>query len=97
MLCKRPTKKSEDSVKEMGGLEFIIEEKLDGERMQLHKRGNEYFYCSRLSPMLFPAFAPSLFHNFRKGKNYTYLYGSHVGTGSLTPFIDSAFDPRIER
>lgn len=47
MLCKRPTKKIEDSVKEMGGGEFIIEEKLDGERMQLHKRGNEYFYCSR--------------------------------------------------
>jgi DNA ligase-4 len=47
MLCKRPTKKIEDTVKEMGGAEFIIEEKLDGERMQLHKRGNEYFYCSR--------------------------------------------------
>ena len=47
MLCKRPTKKLEDSVKEMQGRAFIIEEKLDGERMQLHKRGNEYFYCSR--------------------------------------------------
>ncbi|KAH9852184.1 DNA ligase 4 [Lenzites betulinus] len=78
MLCKRPTKKIEDSVKEMGGRPFIIEEKLDGERMQLHKRGNEYFYCSR------------------KGKDYTYLYGKHVGTGSLTPYIDSAFDPRVD-
>ncbi|KAI0352380.1 DNA ligase 4 [Trametes cingulata] len=78
MLCKRPTKKIEDSVKEMGGRAFIIEEKLDGERMQLHKRGNEYFYCSR------------------KGKDYTYLYGKHVGTGSLTPYIDSAFDPRVD-
>ncbi|KAG5647455.1 hypothetical protein DXG03_009386 [Asterophora parasitica] len=78
MLCKRPTKKIEDSVREMGGSEFIIEEKLDGERMQLHKRGNEYFYCSR------------------KGKDYTYLYGKHVGAGSLTPFIDKAFDPRID-
>ncbi|KAG5353805.1 hypothetical protein C0989_001922 [Termitomyces sp. Mn162] len=72
MLCKRPTKKIEDTVKEMGGSEFFIEEKLDGERMQLHKRGNE------------------------KGKDYTYLYGKHIGTGSLTPFIDKAFDPRIE-
>jgi len=79
MLCKRPTKKIEDSVREMGGGEFIIEEKLDGERMQLHKRGNEYFYCSR------------------KGKDYTYLYGSHVGTGSLTPFVEAAFDHRIEK
>ena len=47
MLCKRPTKRIEETVKEMGGSKFIIEEKLDGERMQLHKRGNEYFYCSR--------------------------------------------------
>jgi DNA ligase 4 len=47
MLCKRPTKKIEETVREMGGAEFIIEEKLDGERMQLHKRGNEYFFCSR--------------------------------------------------
>jgi ATP-dependent DNA ligase len=34
-------------LKEMQGSKFTIEEKLDGERMQLHKRGNEYFYCSR--------------------------------------------------
>ena len=47
MLCKRPTRLLEDSVKDMGGRTFIIEEKLDGQRMQLHKRGNEYFYCSR--------------------------------------------------
>lgn len=31
----------------MSGSEFFIEEKLDGERMQLHKRGNEYLYFSR--------------------------------------------------
>ena len=47
MLCKRPGSKLEDSVKHMLGQPFIIEEKLDGERMQLHKRGDEYFYCSR--------------------------------------------------
>lgn len=46
MLCRRPTK-LEDSVKEMQGKTFFIEEKLDGERMQLHKRGGEFFYCSR--------------------------------------------------
>ncbi|KAF8909386.1 DNA ligase 4 [Gymnopilus junonius] len=78
MLCKRPTRKIEDTVREMGGAEFLIEEKLDGERIQLHKRGNEYFYCSR------------------KGKDYTYLYGKHVGTGSLTPFIDQGFDSRVD-
>ena len=47
MLCKRPQRKIEESIKEMQGHTFVIEEKLDGERMQLHKRGNEYFYCSR--------------------------------------------------
>ena len=78
MLCKRPTRRIEESVKEMQGRTFIMEEKLDGERMQLHKRGNEYFYCSR------------------KGKDYTYLYGKHVGTGSLTPYIHHAFDPRVD-
>ncbi|KAL9713673.1 DNA ligase (ATP) [Leucoagaricus gongylophorus] len=78
MLCKRPTRKLEDTVREMGGSGFYIEEKLDGERMQLHKRGNEYFYGSR------------------KGKDYTYLYGKHVGTGSLTPHIDNAFDSRVD-
>ncbi|KAH9479555.1 DNA ligase 4 [Psilocybe cubensis] len=47
MLCKRPTNTIEETVRLMGGVEFYIEEKLDGERMQLHKRANEYFYCSR--------------------------------------------------
>nr|GAT46734.1 DNA ligase 4 [Mycena chlorophos] len=78
MLCKRPMKSISETVAEMKGAEFYIEEKLDGERMQLHKRGSEYFYCSR------------------KGKDYTYLYGKHVGTGSLTPYIDKAFDPRVD-
>lgn len=32
----------------------------------------------------------------RKGKDYTYLYGKHVGTGSLTPHIDKAFDSRVD-
>ncbi|KZV67055.1 DNA ligase 4 [Peniophora sp. CONT] len=78
MLCKRPTRLLEDSVKDMGGRTFIIEEKLDGERIQLHKRGNEFFYSSR------------------KAKDYTYLYGKHVGEGSLTPQIAECFDPRVE-
>jgi ATP-dependent DNA ligase len=47
MLCKRPTGNIEASVKDMEGRTFFLEEKLDGERIQLHRRGNEYFYCSR--------------------------------------------------
>ncbi|THU99099.1 ATP-dependent DNA ligase [Dendrothele bispora CBS 962.96] len=47
MLCTKPMKTIERTVKEMGGVEFMIEEKLDGERMQVHKRGNRYCYWSR--------------------------------------------------
>lgn len=35
-------------------------------------------------------------HYCRKGKDYTNLYGKHVGDGSLTPYIDAAFDERVE-
>jgi DNA ligase-4 len=48
MLCKRPIPHVEEMIKELNAPgQFIIEEKLDGERMQLHKRGNEYYFCSR--------------------------------------------------
>ncbi|CAE6385973.1 unnamed protein product [Rhizoctonia solani] len=88
MLCKRSKTLAEavklvqshmeDGMTKGSKNNFVIEEKLDGERMQLHKRGNAYFYSSR------------------KGTDYTYLYGAHVGTGSLTPYIHAAFDDRIE-
>lgn len=39
---------------------------------------------------------PVLNNCCRKGKDYTYLYGKHVGGGSLTPYIDKAFDPRVD-
>lgn len=96
MLCKRPTKKIEETVREMGGADFIIEEKLDGERVQLHKRGNEFFYCSRSVPPVWATCSTKSSCAGRKGKDYTYLYGRHVGTGSLTPFIDRAFDHRVD-
>ncbi|CAG7851558.1 DNA ligase 4; AltName: Full=DNA ligase IV; AltName: Full=Polydeoxyribonucleotide synthase [ATP] 4 [Serendipita indica DSM 11827] len=49
MLSKKPPKNLEDAVKRFNGDTFKVEEKLDGERIQLHKRGNQYFYCSRKS------------------------------------------------
>lgn len=49
MLSKRPPKNLGDAVKRFGGVPFKVEEKLDGERIQLHKRGTQYFYCSRKS------------------------------------------------
>ena len=99
MLCKRPNKNIEESVREMQGRTFIIEEKLDGERIQLHKRGNEYFYCSRSASHIQPTAIrrpAAELKMIRKGKDYTYLYGKHVGTGSLTPYIDEAFDERVD-
>ncbi|KAG8787200.1 DNA ligase (ATP) [Serendipita sp. 397] len=49
MLSKRPPKNLTEAVKRFGGVPFKVEEKLDGERIQLHKRGSSYFYCSRKS------------------------------------------------
>lgn len=67
--------------------DFWIEEKLDGERMQLHmesdpdvKGGRKFRFWSR------------------KGKDYTYLYGNGLEDehSSLTRFLKDAFDPELE-
>ncbi|CAH7667372.1 ATP dependent DNA ligase domain-containing protein [Phakopsora pachyrhizi] len=50
MLAKRSKKSLSQIVKIMltgKVLEFIIEEKMDGERVQVHKRGDQYRYWSR--------------------------------------------------
>ena len=66
---------------------FWIEEKLDGERMQLH--------------MVQDPDAPGgkLFGFWsRKAKDYAYLYGKHFDgpeSGALTRFIKDAFDPNV--
>ena len=46
-LCKRTANHDFAAIVKFMPKEFYIEEKMDGERIQLHKRGNEYFYCSR--------------------------------------------------
>lgn len=47
-LCKRLGSTDLASVvKMMQHKPFLIEEKMDGERIQLHKKGNEYKYISR--------------------------------------------------
>lgn len=55
--------------------EFIIEEKLDGERIQLHKIGDSYHYFSRKA------------HDY----TYLYGKDAIEGSGSLTPFIAETF------
>ncbi|MBW0473713.1 hypothetical protein O181_013428 [Austropuccinia psidii MF-1] len=50
MMAKRSRKDIKDIVKLMlsgKSIEFLIEEKMDGERMQVHKQGDQYRYWSR--------------------------------------------------
>lgn len=66
---------------------FWIEEKLDGERMQLHMMEDP----SAPDGKLFGFWS-------RKAKDYAYLYGKHFEgdeTGALTRFIKSAFGPNV--
>lgn len=67
------------------GGKFWIEEKLDGERMQMHMMTDDdgvkrFSFWSR------------------KGKDYTFLYGDSFddGNSSLTRFIRDAFEERVE-
>lgn len=60
-LCGRMNDASLENIAKAIGApkEFIMEEKLDGERIQLHMRGNgaQWFYCSRKAKdysMFFP-------------------------------------------
>lgn len=69
-LCYRSPTSAHDAIAKLVGgpsSEFIMEEKLDGERIQLHMRGSgaEWFYCSR------------------KAKDYSELGDSHALTLSL--------------
>ena len=85
MLCNRNKNDFEDIVKAMGSSkkqpkEFLIEEKLDGERIQLHKRGEEYRYFSRKD----------------KNYTYLYGVDRTSQDGALTPHVWQCFDPRVE-
>lgn len=61
---------------------FYIEEKMDGERLQLHMDdfGQKFKFFSR------------------KAKDYTYLYGRSLDSkkGSLTHHLKGAFDPQVK-
>jgi DNA ligase-4 len=67
---------------------FWIEEKLDGERMQLHMMEDP----SAPGGRIFGFWS-------RKAKDYTYLYGKHFDgdeAGALTRFIKKAFNPNVK-
>nr|ODN87629.1 hypothetical protein L203_03409 [Cryptococcus depauperatus CBS 7841] len=80
-LCYRNSNSSHGAIAKLVGApnEFCMEEKLDGERIQLHMgdNGTKWFYCSR------------------KAKDYTYMYGAHPGEGSLTQYITGAFQEGV--
>ncbi|PSN66234.1 DNA ligase 4 [Corynespora cassiicola Philippines] len=66
---------------------FWIEEKLDGERMQLHMMDDETAPGGKI-----------LGFWSRKAKDYAYLYGKHLEgeeTGALTRFIKGAFGQNV--
>ncbi|KAL2397089.1 DNA ligase 4 [Exophiala dermatitidis] len=67
--------------------EFWIEEKLDGERMQLHMITDDSIEGGRRFQFW-----------SRKAKDYTYLYGKgfYDKEGALTQFIKDAFRPNVE-
>lgn len=67
--------------------EFWIEEKLDGERMQLHMTTDASVPGGR-----------SFKFWSRKAKDYTHLYGEHLfdKDGSLTQFLQNAFPDDVE-
>ncbi|CAL9738414.1 DNA ligase 4 [Monosporozyma servazzii] len=56
---------------------FLIEEKMDGERLQIHysNHGESIKYYSR------------------RGTDYTYLYGSNLNEGPISPFL--SLDPKV--
>ncbi|PQE15706.1 dna ligase 4 protein [Rutstroemia sp. NJR-2017a BBW] len=67
--------------------EFWIEEKLDGERMQMHMIEDDDVPCGRRFGWW-----------SRKGKDYTYLYGHGLedDDSSMTRHMKDAFDSRVK-
>ncbi|CAG8658863.1 19827_t:CDS:10, partial [Dentiscutata erythropus] len=66
-------------IKTMGG-SFWIEEKIDGERIQLHMKNGRYEYFSRQG----------------KATQYTYMYGSNKYEGALTKYIHSCIHEGVQ-
>ncbi|KAJ8102650.1 ATP dependent DNA ligase domain-containing protein [Lipomyces tetrasporus] len=81
-LAAFPKASYEQVVKSMNNEAFFIEEKLDGERIQLHmaEYGKSFKFYSR------------------RAKDYTYLYGSSLDdkNGALTKYLRGAFEENVE-
>ncbi|KAK9365805.1 ATP dependent DNA ligase domain-containing protein [Lipomyces kononenkoae] len=81
-LAAFPKASYDQVVKSMNNETFFIEEKLDGERIQLHMSdyGKHFKFYSR------------------RAKDYTYLYGSSLDdkNGALTKYLSGAFGENVE-
>ncbi|TGO89397.1 hypothetical protein BPOR_0111g00070 [Botrytis porri] len=79
-MCPQDTKGKNNEI------EFWIEEKLDGERIQMHMEENDDVPGGRRFTWW-----------SRKGKDYTYLYGNSFedDNAALTRHMKKAFDPRV--
>lgn len=77
--------------------EFWIEEKLDGERMQLHFGTKTVFRNKDGDMENCPPYKAFEFWS-RKAKDYTYLYGERFDddNSALTRHLRSVFDPDVE-
>ena len=69
----------DDVVAAMGRDKFCIEEKLDGERIQMHKKGDEFRWFSRNA----------------KDYTYLYGDSTHDTTSALTKYLKEAFVPGV--
>ena len=59
---------------------FFIETKIDGERMQLHKKGEEYRYFSRGSVLFLHDFITVFYRSFK-----IFLHAGKKALGNCTP------------
>lgn len=69
---------------------FYIENKFDGERLQLHKQNDQYRYYSRryIVLMATPIITPTNYSS----REYTSTFGATPKEGSFTPKIHRAFN-----
>ncbi|KIV87728.1 hypothetical protein PV11_03254 [Exophiala sideris] len=86
-FSQEPLKRVVQKVQSPEDNEFWIEEKLDGERMQLHMVSDNNTVGGRRFQFW-----------SRKGKDYTYLYGNglYADNAALTPFIKDCFPDKVE-
>lgn len=79
----------------IGNKPFYVETKIDGERMQIHKRGNRLKQqCSKRDLETNCRFNRYAFYS-RRGFDYTPNYGADSSSGNLTRRLDECFRENV--